>query len=122
MSTSELLTPQQVVNYLTGLGRELDTTVNMLKGADLDAAEKRHAANVTESSAFVNADGSMELRKHAARLSAARMEKDALVAEALVRHLKASIRALETRIDIGRSYGAAVRAEINNMSYDRATQ
>ena len=122
MTTKELLTPQQVVNYLTELGRDLEATVGMLKDADMDAAEKRHAANVAESTAFVESEGSMELRKHTARLAAAQKEKDALVAEALVRYLKARIKSLETRIDIGRSYGAAVRAELSALDYNRGTQ
>ena len=34
------------------------------------------------------------------------------VADAVVRHLRRKIEALKVRIDVGRSYGAAVRAEI----------
>jgi len=34
------------------------------------------------------------------------------VADAVVRHLRRKIDALKVRIDVGRSYGAAVRAEI----------
>lgn len=115
--SDSLITPQQVVTHLTRLSQDLDQIVDMLRTADEDAVNKRHAADVAESLAFVEADGSMELRKHKARLEAANKEKDALVAEALVRHLKAKIRATETRIDVGRSYGAVVRAEMSAMPY-----
>jgi len=117
MAHHSLLTPQKVVNHLADLGKDLDITVNALQSAELDAVRKRHAANLAESKAFVEAEGSMDLRKHEARLSAGDLEGDALVAEALVRHLRATVRSIETRIDIGRSYGAAVRAELSMMPY-----
>lgn len=115
--TDATLTPAQVVRQLSELGRELDTTVRLLKDAEVDAVEKRHAADMAESHAFVGADGSMELRKHTARIAADRHEHDALVAEALVRHLRKRIDAIQTRIEIGRSYNAAVRAELNALPY-----
>ena len=48
-------------------------------------------------------------------LNVTREEMDALVAEALARHLKAKIRSIESRIEIGRSYGAAIRAELRTL-------
>ena len=113
--TDAMLTPNQVVHQLSALGRELDSAVKMLKDAEVNAVESRHAADMAESRAFVNSEGSMELRKHQARLAADRHEHDALVAEAVVRHLRTHIRAIDTRIEIGRSYGAAVRAELKTL-------
>ena len=40
------------------------------------------------------------------------------VAEAVVRHLRRRIDAVKTRIDVGRSYGAAVRAEISLAGHE----
>jgi hypothetical protein len=114
MSTA-LLTASEVARYLSRLGTELDQTVGILKDADLDAATKRHAADIAESRAFVEADGSMDMRRHKARLAVEHQEMDALVAEALTRHLKTKLRSIETRIEIGRSYGAAVRAELRTL-------
>lgn len=113
--TDGLLTPNEVVRHLSELGRKLDTTVEMLKEADVDAVQKRLAANLAESRAFVNAEGSMDMRKHLARIAAARQENEAVVAEALVRHLRKQIDAIHTRIDIGRSVGTALRAELQNL-------
>lgn len=115
--SNDLLTPNAVVHRLADLSRELDQVVKLLKDAELDAVEKRHAADVCESRAFVSADGSMDLRKHTARLAAEGKEHDALVAEALVRHLRKSIDAIQTRIDIGRSMGASLRAELSALPY-----
>ena len=111
----ELLSANQVVRQLSELGRELDTIVKMLRDVEVDAVEKRHTADMAESRAFVAAEGSMELRKHLARIAADRFESEALVAEALLRHLRTKIRSIDTRIEIGRSYGAAVRAELKTL-------
>jgi hypothetical protein len=111
------LTPLEVVRQLGELTVQLDRTVSALKLAERDMAEKRHAADIAESRAFLAADGAMELRKHKARVAADRQEQDALVAEALVRVLRQEIRAIDTRIDVGRTYGATVRAEFKTLSY-----
>ena len=118
MTNAPLLTPSEVVLQLSELGRKLDAVVRTLRDAELDMVEKRHVADVAESMAFVRAEGSMDLRKHLARIEAAPLEKDALVAEAVCRYLKTQIRALELRVEIGRSYGAAVRAELAALPYD----
>lgn len=115
--TDALLTPNEVVRQLAELGRELDQAVKLLKDAERDAVEKRHTANMVESRAFVAAEGSVTLRKHTARLATDHAENEALVAEATVRWLRARIRAIDTRIEIGRSYGVAVRAELKTLSY-----
>ena len=91
-----------------------------LKAADLDATEKRHAADMAESLAFVRAEGSMDLRKHLARIEAGPLEKEALVAEAVVRYLRQRINAIATRIEVGRSAGAALRAELSALPYDQS--
>ena len=112
---ADVLTGASIARHLSELGRQLDVTVEMLRDADLDAAQKRSAADTAESKAFVDAEGPMDIRRHLARLEASSKEYDAVVAEALVRHLKARIKALETRIDVGRSMGAALRAELNTL-------
>ena len=119
MAAPEQLTPSAVVLQLAALARELDSTVTALKAADLDATEKRHAADMAESLAFVRAEGSMDLRKHLARIEAGPQEKEALVAEAVVRYLRQRINAISTRIEVGRSAGAALRAELQTMPYDQ---
>jgi chromatin segregation and condensation protein Rec8/ScpA/Scc1 (kleisin family) len=106
------LSPNQVAAHLAELARDLDTTVSQLKEADRDATEKRAAADLANSRAFLEATGAMDLRKHQAVVSTAQQRLDADVAEALVRHLRRRLDALRVRIDVGRSYGAALRAEI----------
>ena len=102
---------------LTELGRELDAVVRTLHDVEIDAVKKRHDADIAESRAFLEASGPVEQRKHEARLKADKFEEEALVAEALLRYLRAKVRAIDTRIEIGRSYGAAVRAELKTLGY-----
>jgi len=108
-------TPVAVVQHLSTLTAELRTLTGQYAAAERDAAEKRHAADMVESRAFLRAEGAMEFRKHTARVAADDAEGAALVAEALVRVLKARIRACETSIDVGRTYGATVRAEFKTL-------
>lgn len=118
MSTGDtMLTPNQVVLKLAGFGRDLDSAVKALQFAEQDAVKKRHAADMAESRAFLAADGPMDVRKHTARVEAGPLEEQALVAEAVLRYLKTQIRAIDTQIEIGRSYGAAVRAELKSFNY-----
>ncbi|HVB77611.1 MAG TPA: hypothetical protein VNI34_07425 [Candidatus Nitrosotalea sp.] len=106
-----MLTTSDVVQQLAELGRELDAAVRTLREAELDAVQKRHIADVVESRVFVDAEGSAELRKHLARLGAAKVEDEALIAESVVRYLRTKIRAIELRVEIGRSMGASLRSE-----------
>lgn len=110
---SGTLSPNQVAAQLAQLARDLDTTVDQLKTADADATEKRSAADLAHSRAFLNASGAMDLRKHEAIIQTGQQRLDADVADALVRHLRRRIDAIRVRIDVGRSYGAALRAEIS---------
>jgi hypothetical protein len=110
-------TPVDVVRNLSALTAELQQLTTSLRAAERDAATKRHAADMAESRAFLSAEGAMELRKHQARVAADQQEGAALVAEALVRVLRQEIRAIETRIDVGRTYGATVRAELKTLGY-----
>jgi len=57
--------------------------------------------------------GSVDARKHTAVIETHTQRLAADVADAAVRHLRRRIDAVKTRIDVGRSYGAAIRAELN---------
>jgi hypothetical protein len=111
-------TANEVVRNLADLTRDLRERTSAYRVAELAAAMKRHAADMAEARAFLEASGAMELRKYTARVAADRQEGDALVAESLVRVLKAELRSIETRIDVGRTYGATVRAELATLGMD----
>jgi len=110
-------TTGEVVRNLTDLTRELRDKTSAYRSAELNAAMKRHAADMVEARAFLEAAGSVELRKTIAKIAADHAEGDAMVAEALVRILKAEIRSIETRIDVGRTFGATLRSELKTLAY-----
>jgi hypothetical protein len=104
-------TANDVYLHLAQLGRDLDANVAALESAELDAVAKRHDADTAEAKAFLSADGAVDSRKRQALLNCERLIREADVAEAVVRHLKRRGKAIETRIDVGRSFGANMRAE-----------
>lgn len=110
--TAPAATATEVALNLARLARELDQTVRALEMADRDATEKRVAADLAFSRAFIAEQGSVDQRKHLATIATHQQRLAADVADALVRHLRRQLDALKVRIDVGRSYGAAVRAEI----------
>lgn len=115
------VTAVEVVQNLSKLTSELRDKTSAYRAAEHNAALKRHAALMAESRAFLAVSGPMDIRKHEARVAADQQEGEALVAEALVRILRAEIRSVETRIEVGRTYGATVRAELKTIGYEDAS-
>ena len=110
---TRVLTANEVYLQLLQLGRDLDANVTALESADEEATRKRHDADVEEAKAYLVAEGSVEQRKRAAFLACERLISEAAVAETVVRHLKRRGHAISERIDIGRSYASAIKAEVN---------
>jgi hypothetical protein len=111
----------EVYLHLAQLGRDLDANVSALEHAELDAVHKRHAANLSEAKSFLAAEGPIDVRKRIALIDCDATIDVAEVAEATVRHLKRQGKAIESRIDIGRSYGANARAEAALAGQDGQT-
>ncbi len=105
-------TPTEVAQQLARLARELDQTVRALELADRDATEKRAAADLAFSRAFIGEAGSVDARKHAAVVATHDQRLAADVADAVVRHLRRQMDSLKIRVDVGRSFGAALRTEL----------
>lgn len=105
-------TPNDIVHQLAQLARDLDANVSALEEAERTAVRTRHDADLASSRTFLAASGSVEQRKHESFIQCERLIAEAEVAEAVVRHLKRRSDAIKTRIDVGRSVGSAVRAEM----------
>lgn len=106
------------------LGQRLDDLhriiIERLRDAETEATEKRITADVEESKEFLRAEGSVDARKHQARVACQRFEFDALTAEANVRHLSRLFKEAQMRVDAGRTYSADVRAELSVLGRDGA--
>lgn len=106
-------TPNDVVIGLMKLSRRLDEVTSALNEKDEDATRKRAAHTLANSEAFMRAEGSMDIRKHKAIIETHDLRFAAELAEMEVRGLTRSLKTLTTRIDVGRSTGAAVRSDIS---------
>lgn len=109
--------PNDVVIQLAALSRELDERTRDLNEADVAAVNAREAAKLAEAKAFLAADGSVEARKSKAVIQTHEIRLAAEVAEAGVRGLQRTIRTLQTRIEVGRTYGATLRSEMALAGY-----
>jgi hypothetical protein len=101
-----------VVLHLLTLSRQLDQTTSELNTADTAAVYAREDAKLAESTAFLSADGPMDIRKHTSIVATHEVRLAAEVADAMVRGLQRTVRSLQSRIDVGRTYGATIRSEI----------
>jgi hypothetical protein len=105
--------PNEVVLALMKLSRRLDEVTNALNEKDEEATRKRAAHTLANSEAFIRAEGSVDLRKHKAIVETNDLRFAAELAEMEVRGLTRAVKTLTTRIEVGRSTGAAVRSDIS---------
>lgn len=115
-----------LLRQLSELGKQLDEQVEKLGELDFIATGKYcEAARIKEeyedalAKVFLVSEGSVETRKATARLKcvpsrlmAQDAMKDAKEAEAHVRNQQAAVRALQSRIDIGRSLLSSEKARM----------
>lgn len=113
MSDSEdpPLTSAGIARQLIHLSRQLDELVAEVEKVELESVNTREDYTCAHSQAFVAAEGAMELRKHTAVLETHEQRLAAELAETHVKGLKRRIETVKLRIELGRSLGAAVRAE-----------
>jgi len=107
------VTPTTVVQNLLQLARELADATTKLARVEKDAVVARENYSLAYSKELLKSDGSnAEIRKAAAITETHTERIAAELAEAEVRILKEEIWTIKTRIDVGRSAAAALRAEI----------
>lgn len=106
------ITAMGVSKHLGDLAKELDALVNLIGEEDLIATVKREEYLRAYADAWRAAVGSVEARKQIAISLTRDQRLAAEIADCTIRDLRRKIDALRVRIDVGRSYGAAVRAEV----------
>lgn len=108
------ITPNTVVSGLLALARELDTATKKLRTVEHEAVNTRETYVVAYAKALLKSDGSNSEIRKAAATEATHVERIAAeLADAEVRLLKEEMWTIKTRIDVGRSAAAALRAEID---------
>lgn len=109
---SRPLNAHEIASELGKRSRELDGLVDEIGEAERDAVNTREDYTLAYSRAFLSADGAMDVRRHTATEQTHEARLAAELAEQHVRGLRRRIDSVRTRIDVGRSLGAAVRAEV----------
>lgn len=105
------LTASDVAAHLAKLSRQLDELVQEIGRAEITAVNAREDYTLALSTAFLRAEGAMDIRKHVSIESTHQQRLAAELAEATVRGLRRQIDSVRMRVDVGRSLGAAIRAE-----------
>jgi hypothetical protein len=105
------LTPQQVVETLSQIGRDIDDQTDNIAELDEAAVRARVAYKVAHAEAFLRTEGSMDLRRYTADYVTRDKLLDLELAEQQHRAAQSQIRALRDRLEVGRSISALVRME-----------
>lgn len=105
------LTSAGIARQLASLARQLDDLVSEVDDAEREAVNAREEYTRRHSRAFLEAEGAMDIRKHTALLDTSDARLAAELAETHVKGLKRRVESIRLRIEIGRSLGAALRAE-----------
>lgn len=108
---TDQLTPSRVASTLAKLARQLDDLVDAIDDAEKRAVHAREDFTMAYAKAFLSAQGSMDVRKHLATEETHDTRLAAELAEQLVKGIRRQIDTVRMRIDVGRSLGAALRAE-----------
>lgn len=104
-------TALEIAEHLAQLGKELDKLVQQIGEEDHIATVQKEEYLRAYASAWRSSTGSVEARKQIAVSLTHDERLAAEVADCEVRNLRRQIDALKVRIEVGRSLGAAVRAE-----------
>lgn len=115
------VTPTSVAANLAHLARELAALTDGLGDLERNGVEKREAFVMAHAKAYLTSGALDEkgkpppaaVREAKANIATHDERLAAETADALIRQRKAQISALRVRIDVGRSVGAVVRAEMN---------
>lgn len=100
----------EVLRNLGELSRSLDDAIMRMADLELAAVEAEGVYKVARARAFLSAEGSVQAREAQAIIATEAERAEYEQAAALVRVQRESIRALHTRIDVGRTIQATERA------------
>jgi hypothetical protein len=113
--TDRTLTPNDVALQLSRLARQLDELVGQIDAAERHAVTAREDFTLAYANAFLAAEGSIEARKHKATVATHVQRLAAEAGEQVVKGIRRQIDSVKLRVDVGRSLGAALRAELGAM-------
>ena len=106
------LTPQQVIDTLTVISRDIDQATEDITKADEEAVRARIAHKKNYARVFLDTQGSMDVKRYTADFETADTTMLAMeLADQKHRAAVSQIRTLRDRLEVGRSLGPLVRLE-----------
>lgn len=105
------MNPNELVTELSAIGRELNYLSREIDRLDRECVQAWHEHRLAYARTFLTAEGAMESRKQESILATEDERLAAESADQVLRAAKERIRVLRDRMEIGRSLGAARRAE-----------
>lgn len=105
------LTPLQVMENLTNIGREIDKKTKELEDLDRTCVLAQSAYTKARAKSFLTTEGSMDIRRFTADLKTESLSLEYELAEQQVRACRDKLRALRDRLEIGRSLSPLLRLE-----------
>lgn len=105
------LTPQQVIDTLTKISKDIDETTDDIAKRDEEAVIARAFYKKTFARVFLDTPGSMDIRRYTAELETADAFLQYELAEQKLRAAVGQIKALRDRLEVGRSLGPLIRLE-----------
>lgn len=109
------MTPLEVVQHLSQLANDLRRLVDELEAAEVQAVNAREDYTLSLSRAFLLAEGAVDKRKHEATVLTHDERLAADLADVRVRGLRRQIDTVRVRIDVGRTVGTTLRAELATL-------
>ena len=106
------LTPPQVEQRLADLLDRLENGVKVVAAADGEATRLRREYDRAYALAFINAEGSMDIRRYVAVEQTIGQREAAEIAEVALRHAKTLLSAVRDEVEIMRSISASVRTSL----------
>lgn len=116
MSSLSNLTPHDVIQTLSKIGKDIDQATDDLADQDEAIVHARKAYETSFAKTFLTTDGAVDVRKYTAKLATADLSFELELAEQKHRATTAHIRALRDRLEIGRSISALTRMEWGSTS------
>lgn len=108
---SSNLTPHDIIQNLTHIGKQIDEKTRELEQLDEQAVLARSQYKTAYAREFLMTEGSMDIRKFTAELKTETKYLEYELAEQKMRACTQQLRALRDRLEIGRSLGPLVRLE-----------
>lgn len=105
------LTPAAITRTLSQISKEIDELTDELAVLDEAAVRARQDYKVAYARAFLDADGSMDIRRYTAETATADALLTSELADQQHRAAVSQLKALRDRLEVGRSLGAIMRLE-----------